>query len=68
MSLLKDRIEELGLKQNWIAEKLNIEERTLYNWLNYKNLEQVSKFIKLTQILDVEIVEVLEDIEKKGSL
>lgn len=69
MSILNDKIEECGIKKTKIAEKLNIDEKTLYNWINYKNIDQVIKFIKLTQLLDVEIVEVLEDIEKeKGSL
>lgn len=68
MNVLKNKIEEMGLKQKWIAEQIGVEERTLYNWINYKNLDQVSKFIKLTQILNIEIVEVLEDIEKKDSL
>ena len=69
MSILNDKIEECGIKKIKIAEKLNIDEKTLYNWINYKNIDQLIKFNKLTQLLDVEIVEVLEDIEKeKGSL
>lgn len=65
MTIIKDKIEEKGMKQNWIAEQLDIAPRTLNNWINYKNLNQVEKFIKLMLMLDVPIIDVLEEIYKK---
>lgn len=64
MTIIKDKIEEKGIKQNWIAEQLEIAPRTLNNWMNYKNLNQVKKFIKLMLMLDVPIIDVLEEIYK----
>jgi len=64
MTIIKDKIEEKGIKQNWIAEQLEIAPRTLNNWMNYKNLNQVEKFIKLMLMLDVPMIDVLEEIYK----
>lgn len=65
MTLLKTKIEQKGIKQTWIAEQLDIAPRTLQNWINYRNLNQVEKFIKLCIMLDIPVNIVLEELYEK---
>jgi len=65
MTLLRERIEQKGIKQNWLAEQINVTPRTLNSWLEYKNLAQVEKFTKLLFLLEVPIIDVIEDVIEK---
>lgn len=67
-TLLEDRIEEIGLKQIWIADKLGITTRTLQYWLKYENLSTVITFIRLLEILNLPLIEVAEDMKKNKVL
>lgn len=64
-TIIKNKIEDKGLKIKWIAEQIGISPRTLSDWINYKNIKQVEQFTNLLLILDIPIVEVMEEIYKQ---
>lgn len=68
MTLLEEMIENKGLKQTWIAKEIGISTRQLSNWLKYENLNQVTKFFKLLEILNISLVEIGEDMEKNKAI
>jgi hypothetical protein len=45
--------DKTGLKQVYVAEKLDIEPRTLQNWLKMKDIEFTVKFIQLLHICNI---------------
>lgn len=55
--IIKTRIIEKGYTNKIIADKLNISEQTLSKWINGKSTQQISKFIELCKLLDIEIDE-----------
>lgn len=65
MTMISEKIKDKGLKKIWIAEKLNIDTRTLNCWTKYENLTQVEKFINLVKLLDLPIEDVLEEMFKE---
>lgn len=67
-TVLEDIIERKGLKKIWIAKEIGISTRQLQNWLKYENMSQVITFIKLIQLLDIPLIEVAEDMKKKGKI
>jgi len=68
MTLLEEMIENKGLKKTWIAKEIGISTRQLSNWLKYENLNQVTKFFKLLEILNISLVEIGEDMEKNKAI
>lgn len=68
MTILENRIEESGFKKIWIAEKLEINTKTLRSWTKYENINQIIKFIELIEILDIQFIELIEDMKKNKVL
>lgn len=58
-NLLREKFEKTGYKQVYIAEKLDIQPRTLQNWLNLKDIEFTVKFMELLYICKIELHEFL---------
>jgi len=56
--LIKIRSIERGLTIKEIALKLDINEQTITNWINGRNLDNISKFIKLLDYLQINIKEI----------
>lgn len=52
MKYLKIKIIENGYTIRDIANKLNINEQTLSNWINSRNTNQIKKFLELLVLLN----------------
>ena len=50
---IKAKIYEKGYSIKEVANILNIHEQTLSNWLNYRNLDNITKFIQLLYLLEL---------------
>ena len=59
-SLIKSKIYEKGYTIQNIAEQLNINPQTLSNWLNNRNLCNITKFIELLYMLDINIKDLID--------
>lgn len=53
--IIKIKMIEKNITQKEIAKKLNINEQTISNWINGKNLENIKKFLTLLQELEIDI-------------
>lgn len=53
--IIKIKMIEKNISQKEIAKKLNINEQTISNWINGKNLENIKKFLTLLQELEIDI-------------
>lgn len=60
--LIKNILKKKGKKQKWLAEQLNIPTSSLSTML--KNDLKFSLVIKICEILQIELAEVLEECEK----
>ena len=58
--LIKSRIYKKGYTINQIAAKLNINNQTLSNWINNRNITNITKFLELLHILDININDIIE--------
>jgi hypothetical protein len=64
MNFLKDAFEKSGLRIDFVANKLEIRDKTLKYWLDLKNIEYTIKFIELLSILKIDINEFLQEYYK----
>jgi len=53
--LIKTKIIEKGYTNKAVSKILNINEQTISNWIQGKNLIQIEKFIELCKLLDIDI-------------
>lgn len=58
--LIKSKIYKKGYTINQIANKININNQTLSNWINNRNITNITKFLELLHILDIEINDIIE--------
>lgn len=65
MTLIEEQIERHGLKKKFIAQEVGISTRTLTDWIKYNKIDQVMKFTKLLEILNLPLVEVAEEYTQK---
>jgi hypothetical protein len=50
---LREAFEKTGYKQNFTANKLDVKERTLYNWMSLQGLEHTVKFIQFLELCGI---------------
>jgi len=55
--LIEELIEASGLKNEYIAEKVGVDVRTLYKWRKGETMPRLDKAVKLAEVLDVEVME-----------
>lgn len=65
MTILEKAIKDSGYKKIFIAKKINISDRTLLNWERYENIDQILKFHNLCKLLNINLSEIAEEIEKE---
>ena len=53
MNYLQEKLHKTGYKQCFIADKLEITEKTLNNWLNLKGIDFSIKFLELLDICEI---------------
>ena len=61
MNLIKSKIYEKGYTINEVANKLNINNQTLSNWINNRNITNITKFLELLHILDININDIIKN-------
>lgn len=57
---LKQRRNELQLKQDYVAEKLGITRQTMSNWENSRSYPDIERIIRLSEIYDLSLDELLK--------
>lgn len=57
---LKQRRNELQLKQDYVAEKLGITRQTMSNWENGRSYPDIERIIRLSEIYDLSLDELLK--------
>jgi transcriptional regulator with XRE-family HTH domain len=68
-TLLKIARRKSGMKQQTFAKKINVSNRTLIRYEQYDTIPHPQKMKNICEILDLDINELIEDIEKyKGGL
>jgi Zn-dependent peptidase ImmA (M78 family)/DNA-binding XRE family transcriptional regulator len=63
---IKNSIKEMGYKQDFVAEKLNISRQTLNNYMGGTTLIDIEKLIKLSELLNRDIDFFYKDNNKFG--
>ena len=58
--LIKEVLEAKGLKQKWLADKLGVSEVTISNWANNKTMPSIKMLYTITELLKVEISELIK--------
>lgn len=51
--IIKAKIYEKGYNIKEISSIIGIHEQTLSNWLNYRNLDNITKFLQLLYLLEL---------------
>lgn len=59
---IKKRMIDKNLNVNEVSKLINVNINTVSRWLNNKNLNQIENFLKLLEILELEI----KDIKKNS--
>lgn len=54
MNIIKGEIYKKGHNINEISQILNINEQTLSNWINGRNVKNIKRFIELLILLDID--------------
>ncbi len=67
MNRIKEVLEEKGIKQRWLAEKLGKSYNMLNAYVQNRQQPRIEVLYKIAEILDVEAKELLVDNEKLGS-
>jgi putative transcriptional regulator len=57
---LKRVLELKGIKQRWLADELGVTEVTISNWVNNRTYPSLETLNSISQILNIEIKELLE--------
>lgn len=57
---LKERRNELHLKQDYVAEELGITRQTMSNWENGRSYPDIERIIRLSEIYDLSLDELLK--------
>lgn len=55
--IIDELIKEKGIKNEFLANKLNVSARTLYKWRKGETFPRLDKAVELAKILGVEITE-----------
>lgn len=54
-------IKEKGLKQKYIAGKLNVSYQTVSNWRNNRSQPDLKQSVDLARILDIQIIDLVKE-------
>jgi len=56
--IIDELIKEKGIKHGFLADKLNVSDRTLYKWRKGETIPRLDKAVELAKVLNVEITEI----------
>lgn len=57
-SIIKAKIALKKMTTKEVAEKIDVNEQTISNWINGKNISNIDKFLRLLKFLEIEINEI----------
>lgn len=57
-SIIKAKIAIKRLTIKEVAEAINVNDQTISNWINNKNIDNINKFLKLLKFLEIDINEI----------
>lgn len=58
--IIKSKIYEKGYTIQEIAQKLKINNQTITNWINGRNIANITKFLELLYLLEIDIKSIIE--------
>lgn len=61
MTKLSKILKERGIKQIWIAEKLGVSKMAVSHWVKGKHIPKVKYILKLSELLNVSIEELVNE-------
>ena len=64
LNYLQTKLQETGLRQSFIAKKLNVTEKTISRWANLEGIDFTIKFIEFLHICNVCPFEFLNEYNK----
>lgn len=67
MNRIKEVLEEKGIKQTWLAEKLGKSYSVLNGYVQNRQQPRLEVLYEIAKILNVEVKELLVEIKNKGT-
>ena len=53
MNILQEKFQQTGLKQNFVAKKLDVTEKTIGRWINMEGIEFSVKFVEFLHMCNI---------------
>lgn len=66
MNRIKEVLEEKGIKQTWLAEKLGKSYNVVNGYVQNRQQPRLEVLYEIAKILDIEVKELLVEIKNKG--
>ena len=57
---IKQILENRGLKQKWLADKIGVTEVTISNWVNNRTYPSIETLISISTVLNIEVKDLFE--------
>jgi len=67
MNRIKEVLEEKGIKQTWLAEKLGKSYNMVNGYVQNRQQPRLEVLYEIAKILDVEVKELLIEVKNKGT-
>lgn len=67
MNRIKEVLEEKGIKQTWLAEKLGKSYNVVNGYVQNRQQPRLEVLYEIAKILDIEVKELLVEIKNKGT-
>ncbi|HEV7330926.1 MAG TPA: helix-turn-helix transcriptional regulator [Flavisolibacter sp.] len=65
INFLKEVLDQKGIKQNWLAQQLNVSGNTVNNWCNNKAQPSLFVLKQIAGLLSIEITDLLKPVQKR---
>jgi putative transcriptional regulator len=57
---IKQILENRGLKQKWLADKIGVTEVTISNWVNNRTYPSIETLLTISTVLNIEVRDLFE--------
>jgi putative transcriptional regulator len=64
VNFLREVLEQKGVKQNWLAQQLNVTDNTVSNWCNNKAQPSLIVLKQIAGLLSIDITDLLKPVKK----
>jgi transcriptional regulator with XRE-family HTH domain len=65
VNFLREVLDDKGVKQNWLAQRLNVTDNTVSNWCNNKAQPSLLVLKQIAVLLSVDITDLLKPVQKQ---